>query len=361
MLSSIYGCPPEAVFSMPFSLRSILLPALLLALAVAAVGCGGGDEEDAAVPGDAVAVVGDKEISRARFDLLITQAEATFKARKQEFPKLGTPEYEQLKQAVLRSLIEEAEFQVGAEELGIEVSEEDVDKRLEELKQEFFQGNEEKYKQELEKQGLSEQQVRAQLRNQLLSERIFKEVTKDVEVTDQEVEDYYEENKAQFGTPQSRNVRHILVKSKAKADELYARIKGGADFAPLARKFSQDPSSAEQGGKFAAEKGATVPPFDKAVFSLKTGQLSKPVKTEFGWHIIEATSVIKPASTKPLSEVEQSIRQQLLQQQQNDAMNKWVADLKKRLAGDIAYAAGFKPAPTTTAPTTGGDGATTTG
>jgi foldase protein PrsA len=344
---------------MPFSLRSILALALL-ALVLAASACGSDDGGSADVPGDAVAVVGDKEIPRERFDRLVTQAKATFEARKQDFPETGTQEYEQLKQAIVRSLVEEAEFQIGAEELGIEVSDEDVDKKLDELKQQFFQGDEEKYKQELEKQGLTEEQVRDQLRNQILSERIFKEVTKDVKVTDKQVQDYYDQNKAQFETPQSREVRHILVKSKAKADQLYAQIKAGADFGQLAKKFSQDPSSAEQGGNFTAEKGATVPPFDRTVFSLKTGELSKPVKTQFGWHVIEALSAIKPASTKPLSEVEKDIRQQLLQQAQNDAMNKWVADLKKRLSGDISYAAGFRPAPTTTS-SGGVTGATTTG
>ena len=341
---------------MPFSLRSILVVSAVALLLGLTAGCGSDDGGTAQVPGDAVAVVGDKEISKERFDRLVSQAKETFKARKQSFPEIGTPEYEQLKQAVVRSLVEEAEFQVGAEELGIEVSEEDVDKELEDLKQQFFQGDDDKYNEELKKQGLSEEQVRDQLRNKILSERIFKEVTKNVKVTDQDVQDYYDENKAQFATTESREVRHILVKTKAKADQLYAQIRAGADFGKLAEKFSQDPSSAQQGGKFKAEKGTTVAPFDKTVFALKTGQLSKPVKTQFGWHIIQALSAIQPASTKPLSEVEKDIRQQLLQQKQNDAMNKWVADLKKRLAPDVSYAAGFKPAPTTTTSAT-----TTTG
>jgi parvulin-like peptidyl-prolyl isomerase len=347
---------------MPFSLRSILVVVVLL-LALAAAGCGS-DESSGEISGDAVAAVGDKEISKEKFDRLLAQAEKTYKARKQDFPAVGSPEYDQLKQAILRSLIEQAEFEIGAEELGIEVTDEDVDNRLRELKQQFFQGNEEKYKAELEKQGLSEEQVRDDIRSRLLSERIFKEVTKDVKVTDQDVSDYYEENKAQFQTPASREVRHILIacdkpaacrEAKQKADGLYARIRAGADFAQLAKKNSDDPTSAAQGGKFSAQKGATVPPFDKAAFELKTGELSKPVKTQFGWHIIEAVSAIKQASTRPLSEVEGDIRQQLLQQKQNDAMNKWVTGLRSRLADEIVYAPGFKPAPTTTT------GATTTG
>lgn len=341
---------------MPFSLRSILVVATLL-LAFAAAGCGSGDDgSSGSVSADAVASVGGEEISRETYDRLIGQAEKTYKARKQEFPKVGTPEYEQLKQAIVRSLVEQTEFKIGAEELGIEVSDEDVEKRLDELKQQFFQGDEEKYKKEIEKQGVTDEQVREDVRNRLLSERIFKEVTKDVKVTDQEVSDYYDENKTQFETPASREVRHILIacdkpaacrRAKEKADDLYRQIRAGGDFAQLAKKNSDDPSSAEQGGKFTAQKGATVPPFDRTVFALKTGELSKPVKTQFGWHIIEATSAIEPASTRPQAEVEKDIRQQLLQQKQNDAMNKWVAALKKRLADEIDYAPGFQPPATT--------------
>jgi parvulin-like peptidyl-prolyl isomerase len=347
---------------MPFSLRSILVFTVLL-LAFATAACGS-DQDSGNVSDDAVAAVGDKEIPKQKFDRLIAQAEKTYKARKQDFPAVGSPEYDQLKQAILRSLIEQVEFEIGAEELGIEVSDEDVDKRLDELKQQFFQGDEEKYKEELEKQGLSEEQVRDDIRSRLLSERIFKQVTKDVKVTDQEVSDFYEENKAQFQTPASRQVRHILIacenpascrKAKQKADDLYAQIRSGADFGELAKTNSDDSSSAAQGGKFNAEKGATVPPFDKTVFALDTGELSKPVKTQFGWHIIEAVGAIKPESTRPLSEVEKDIREQLLQQKQNDTMNKWVSALRKRLADDVEYAAGFRPAPKTST------GAATTG
>jgi foldase protein PrsA len=328
---------------MVFPVRIVaLLTALVFALAAA--GCGGTDDAAQEVPEDAVAVVGDKEVSKAEFDRVLAQAKTTFKARKQEFPETGSPEYEQLKQAIVRSLVEQKQFELGAEELGISVSDEEIDKRLEELKKQFFGGDEKKYQAELEKQNLTEEQVRTDLRARLLSEKIFKEVTSDVKVTDADVKAYYEQNKSQFGTPATREVRHILVKTKAKAQQLYDQIAAGGNFAALAKQHSLDPSSKEQGGKFTAQKGATVPPFDKAAFALKTGEVSEPVKTQFGWHIIEALAAAKPASTKPLSGVEKEIRQQLSQTKQNDAMNKWVEDLKKELEGEITYAAGFRPA-----------------
>jgi parvulin-like peptidyl-prolyl isomerase len=310
---------------MPFYPRSIFaLAALLLVLALAA--CGGGEEESAAdVPEDAIAVVGDKEIARADYERLLDQAEKTFKAREQDFPQTGTPEFEQLRQAIVRSLIEQKQFEIGADELGIEVTDEEVDKRLEELKEQFFEGDEEKYQAELEKQGLTGEQVLADVRSRVLSEKIFEEVTKDIEVTEQAVKDHYEQNKAQFETPATRTVRHILVEKKATANDIYRQLRNGGSF---------------------------VAAFDKTAFSLETGELARPVKTQFGWHLIEAVSAIKPKSTRPLSEVEKDIRQQLLQQKQNEAMNKWVEELRQRLEGDTAFAVGFKPAPAQT--TTGG-------
>lgn len=338
---------------MPLHLRSILALAAL-SLAFVAAGCGGGGDDSAEdVPDDAVAVVGDEEITRAEYQRLLDQAEKTFEARKQEFPATGTPEFEQLRQAIVRSLVEQKQFEVGAEELGISVTEEEIDERLDELKQQFFNGDEEKYEAELAKQGLSEEQVRRDVRARLLSEKIYEEVTKDVKVTDEAISRYYEENKAQFETPATREVRHILVKKKGQADDIYRQLRSGGDFAALAKEFSQDPASKDQGGKFEAQQGATVPPFDRAAFSLETGELSAPVKTQFGWHVIEALSAVKPKATKPLSEVEADIRQQLLQQEQNEAMNTWVEELKERLDDETVYAVGFKP-PEPGETTTGG-------
>ncbi len=233
---------------MPFWTRFIALLAAL-ALAVAAAGCGGDDGGDDAsdidVPADAIAVVGDKEISKEEYDRLLASAEKTYEAREQEFPAAGTPEFAQLRNAIVRSLVEKAQFEIAAEELDVTVTDEDVDKRLTELKEQFFEGDEQKYKDELEAQGLTEEQVRTDLRTRILSEKVFEKVTNQVEVTDDDVQAYYEENEAQFETPASRDVRHILVKSKAKADQLHAQLEGGADFAKLARQFSTDPASEE--------------------------------------------------------------------------------------------------------------------
>ena len=343
---------------MPFWTRYIALFAAL-ALAVAAAGCGGDDGGDDAsdieVPENAIAVVGDREITKEEYDRLLASAEKTYEAREQEFPAAGTPEFAQLRDAIVRSLVEQAQFEIAAEELDVTVTDEDVEKRLDELKEQYFEGDEQKYKDELEAQGLTEEQVKSDLRTRLLSEKVFEQVTNQVEVTDEDVQAYYEENEAQFATPASRDVRHIVVKSKAKADQLHAQLESGANFAKLARQFSTDEASKKDGGKFTAQQGATVAPFDKAAFALETGELSQPVKTQFGWHLIEAVGDVEEASTQELSAVEEQIRETLLEEKKNTRINTWIAELRKRFEDRIAYAPGFEPPPPAETTTGAGD------
>jgi parvulin-like peptidyl-prolyl isomerase len=337
---------------MPFWIRTVALVAAL-ALGVAAAGCGGDDDgETADVPDGAIAVVGDREIPKAEYDRLVSQAKKTYEARDQEFPAAGTPDFAQLRNAIVRSLVEQTEFEIAAEELEVQVSDADVEKRLEELKEQFFEGDQAKYEAELEKQGLTDAQVRTDVRTRLLSERIFEEVTKDVQVTDQEIQAYYDENKAQFETPASREVRHIVVKQKARADDIYRQLRQGGNFVALAKRYSTDQGSKAEGGKLTAQQGATVPEFDETAFELETGELSRPFKTQFGWHIVEATSAVKPKATQELSDVESQISDQLLEEQKNARINEWIEELRTRFEDEVAYAPGFEPPPAET--TTGG-------
>ena len=144
------------------------------------------------------------------------------------------------------------------------------------------------YQKQLKQQGLSIQQVTDDIKAQLVSELIFKKVTNNVKVTDADIQKYYKSHLSQYGTPEQRDIAHILVKKKALADQLYTQVQGGANFAALAKKYSQDPGSKKQGGKLTISKGQTVAPFDQTAFLMKTGEVSHPVKTEFGYHIIKA-------------------------------------------------------------------------
>src|SRR5205823_633476 len=94
--------------------------------------------------------------------------------------------------------------------------------------------------------------------------------------------------------------------------------------------------------------GQTVPQFDKVAFSLKTNEISAPVHTTYGWHIIQALSAVKPAAQTPLKDVKETIRQQLLQTKKSDKSRKWLDDVKKSYAKSIRYQVGYVPQTTAT-------------
>jgi parvulin-like peptidyl-prolyl isomerase len=328
----------------------ILVLAALVALLAA--GCGGGGNES--VPSDAVAQVGDETITKAEFDQLLSQAKRSYSSQKRPFPKAGSPEYEQLKNQAVQYLVQRAEFAQKAKDLDVDISDKQIQDRLKQIKEQYFGGSQTKYEKQLKQQGLTDKQVRDDIRAQLVSEAIFKKVTGDVKVSDADVKKYYNSHQTQYGVPEQREIAHILVKKKALADQLYNQIKAGANFAALAKKYSQDPGSKNQGGKLTVSKGQTVAPFDQTAFLMHVGQVSHPVKTEFGYHIIKALGPIKPAKTTPFSQVKESIRQQLAQQKKNEAMSSWVNDVKKEYSKKVDYQVGYAPPSTSTAATTTG-------
>jgi len=334
---------------MASSLRK-LLPLLLLALiALPVAGCGSSDESKTVPPG-AVALVGDKPIEKGDLDRLLAQAKANYEAQKQDFPAVGTPDYQNLRGTLLRGLVQQSQWEQAGGAMGVEVSDQDVDTRLDALKQQYFKGDEEKFKTELEKQGLTEEALRDQLRAKLLSDKLYKTILDKVQVTDADIKAYYDSHKAQFMQPESREVQHILVKQRSLADEIYAKLKNGADFAALAKKYTQDPGSKGDGGKFTAYQGKTVKPFDKFVFSAKVGELSHPIKTSFGWHVIEVLSDTKPAAPQPLADAKDQISGTLLKQKQDQALKDWVKDAESKYP--VTYATGYAPPPTSTATST---------
>ena len=356
------------------NLARITLAVLGATAALVASGCGG----SASVPSGSVAIVDGTEIMRDELDQLLERAKKGYEASKQEFPKVGTPEYQSLQTQYVAYLVQREELAQAAADLGIVVTKKDVDKAEDELVKSRFEGNEKEYEKALKQQGLTPEEYRQTLETSVLAQKLFDEVTKDTKVTDQEVLAYYAQNQSQYGTPESRDVRHILIaepvdpgckpsqptdptpkscevdfeKSKAKADQIYAELQGGADFAELAKKNSADPGSKDAGGKLTISRGQTVPEFDKTAFELDQGEISKPVKTQYGYHVIEAISPVRTAKTTPLDKVRASIRATLLQQKRNETISAWVEDLRKKYDSKVTYAAGYEPPEIPEAPTT---------
>ena len=334
----------------------IALIALALAGVFIAAGCG---SDKQSVGANDVAVVGDQTISKAQFDRLIDQAKKNYQANHQKFPETGTTQYIALRKQAMQFLVQRAEFEQKAEDMGIKVTDSDVDKQLATIKSQYFGKNgkcdstcESKFQAELKKQNLSLDQVREDVRASVIQNKLYEKVTAGVTVSDKEIADYYKKNKQQYIQPASRDVRHILVKKKALADQIYQQVTHGGNFAALAKKYSTDTSSKNSGGKMTISKGRQVPEFDKVAFALKTHEVGKPVKSTYGWHVIEAlTPITKPSVTK-LSEVKTAIRQQLVQQKKQDEMRKWVDETSKDFKSKTTFQVGYEPPATTNAATT---------
>lgn len=325
--------------------RVSLTVILALGLAVFAAACGGDGNSSRAVPADSVAVVGDQAIPKSEFDDLITYAKRSYEAQKRPFPKVGTPEYVQLRDQAMTFLVQRTQFEVKADELKIDVSDDAVDKRIDQYVKERHQGDKKKFDAELKSQGLSPEQARDIIRANLIQEAIFKKVTAEAKVSDAEIRTYYDKNKAQYGTPETRVVRHVLVKpnQKALADRLYNDLKAGGDWKAIAKKHSQDPASKNLGGRMTATKGQLVPEFEETAFTIGDNGISKPVKTQYGWHIIQALGPVKKSKATPYDQVKEAVRQQLLQEKKNKDMEKWVAGMRKDLNDETTYQVGYKP------------------
>lgn len=152
-----------------------------------------------------------------------------------------------------------------------------------------------------------------------------------VQIPEAQLRAYYDSHKDDFRTPERVKVRHILLqttgkspdevkKIKAKAEELLKQAKSGADFAELAKKNSQDPGSAVNGGDLGwVVRGQTVKNFENAAFSLKPGQISDLVTTEYGFHIIKVEDK-EAAGLQPFDKVKDQISAELSKQQVNDKM-----------------------------------------
>lgn len=165
--------------------------------------------------------------------------------------------------------------------------------------------NNELYKKELEKTAES-----------LLKQFAIRELLSNVTVTDEEIAEYYNTHKDQFKSEESVRASHILVDSEETANEIYEKLNNGESFEEAAKEFSKCPSKEKGGDLGYFTKGKMVKEFEEASFELATDELSKPVKTQFGYHIIKVLDK-KEAGSKSLEEVGYSISQQLTAMKQN--------------------------------------------
>jgi len=342
---------------MEMKTRLPFLPLALVLIALLAA-CGGGGNSGP-VPADAIAQVDSVPVTKSSFTAMMSLACAKYKAQGQACPKVGTPTYSSLRDYSVTVLVQQEELAQEAKKLGVTVTQKDIDKQVEQIKKTYYKGSEKQFEDALKKAGVTLAPLEQyELGPNLLGQKLQAKVTSDVKVSDAAAQKYYNQNKASFTTPKTREVRHILVNSKSLADQIETKLQNGASFAALAKKYSKDTGSAAHGGKLCVAHGGTsgacqqtVAPFDKTAFSLKTNEVSQPVKSVYGYHIIQALGPVKPAHTQTFEQVKSQIQGNLASQQKQTAWQAWLAKMTKDFKGKVEYQSGYEPA-TTTTPTT---------
>jgi parvulin-like peptidyl-prolyl isomerase len=362
------------------ALGAFFVPAALVA------GCGG-------VPGNAVATVDGNSIEKSQFDHWLTVASksggqataappkppkftACIAQKRKTTPKpaKGQPkvtdsqlkaqckqEYESLRDQVLQLLISFQWIEGEAKAMNIKVSDKEVQASFDKQKKQAFP-KEADFQKFLKDSGQTQADIIKRVRLDTLSNKIRDKVTKGKDkVSDAQVAAYYNKNKARFAQPERRDLRIVLTKDKAKAEQARKAIAGGQPFAKVAKKYSIDQASKAQGGKLpAVAKGQQEKALDAAIFKAKKGQLTGPVKTQFGYYVFDV-SKITPASQQTLDQAKATIKQTLASQNQQKALDKFVKSFRKRWKAKTECQDGYRtqdcknapkatPTPTATAP-----------
>jgi foldase protein PrsA len=230
-------------------------------------------------------------------------------------------EYDLLKEQVMQFLIQAEAVEQEAEERDVTVTDEEVQSQFEDLKEQSFP-NDEQFQQFLETSGMTEDDLLFRVRLDLLISEIRDDVlAEEGDVSDEEIEAYYEENKDQppIGQPEQREVRVVVTESEEEAEEARQAIEDGDSWERVAKEFSIDPASRDRGGKLTVQEGAEEGEFDEAVFSAEEGELTGPIETELGWYVFEVTDVRKP-KTESLEDSREAIVQIIQAEREQEAL-----------------------------------------
>ncbi|HEY6695099.1 MAG TPA: peptidyl-prolyl cis-trans isomerase [Solirubrobacteraceae bacterium] len=337
------------------AVRLVLALCALAAIVAVGAGCGG-------VPGNAVAEVDGTAIDKDQFNHWMNVAAKTsgqpsatvpdspdFKnciAEKRKTapkPAKGQPkttdeqlkdqckqEYDALRDQVMQLLTSFQWIEGEAEEQGIKVSDAEVRKSFEEQKKQSFPKDAD-YKKFLKDYNQTEDDILQRVKLDLLSNKIRDKIIKGKDkVSDAQIQDFYNKNKERFAQPQRRDLRIVLTKTEAKANQAKAALESGESWKTVAKKYSIDEASKAQGGKLPAQaKGTLEKSLDQAVFKAKKGQITGPVKTQFGYYVFEVEKVQK-ATKQTLEQAKETIRQTLQSQNQQKALDKFVSDFQKK-------------------------------
>ena len=158
-----------------------------------------------------------------------------------------------------------------------------------------------------------------------------------------EIERYYDSHKTHYGRPATRKVRYILVASEALATKIAAQLRSGADFAALAQRYSKNTASAKAGGAITISQGNSIAELARAAFKLKTGAISQPVHTRYGWNIVEAVGPVHPGKFTPLPKIAGELRATIVKAKKQVRWTAFLARVQKQFEGSVHYQAGYAP------------------
>lgn len=332
----------------------LLLLLIMIGMLVSVQGC---KEE---LPEGVIAMVGQSPISQGQLDKI----EAVYKTAGQAPDEDRQPaEYSSFKLKLVEYLVTLEVMRQEASEYGVTITSADVDARLQQIKQ-MFLGNEQKFNDALAKQKLTLEELTQAIKESLWFEKMKAAVTEGVTLTEDEVRAYYDAHASEYVEQESREVRHILISpfvdaagnevpgaptqddwdaAKSEAESIRSQILNGADFVTAVEEYSDDATSRDKGGELGpVVRGQTVPAFEEVVFALQKDELSQPVKTGSGYHLIEVT-VITPENQLSYDLVKEKIRTTLLEQKRAAAWEQWLAD-KMAVLG-VVYRDGYAPPP----------------
>jgi hypothetical protein len=320
-----------------------VLGALLLA------GCGSSSSGSDVPPGAVATVDGTPiTITDLRTTLRIAQL-----SMKSSYPLPGTTDWIALRQRALEALAHDAELRAWAHNLGVTVTPSAVDAALKQTLSSAFPGtapgsiDEDKVNAEFRRTGMTRDLLRHRIETKLLAQAASDKIADSPSVTDAQVLAQYNKDKATlYAQPERRRVRHILVKDEALANRLYSQLSSSdADFAALAKQYSTD-STKDRGGDLGiVNRTSLVKPFADVAFTLNEGVVSQPVKTQFGWHLIEPTGPVLPKGTRPLdATLKAQIHSQLVQEQRQKQIARQFDLAVIDLSRNIKFAPGYAPA-----------------
>ena len=228
-------------------------------------------------------------------------------------------------QAALDSLISQKLVELEAKEQNITATDAEVQKELDEVAE--YYGGLDVFEQSLKTYNLTLEDVKEDLAVQVKLEKLMK---LKINVTDNEIQEYFTANKELYDVEEQVKASHILVDTEEKAQEIRQKLEAGGDFAELAKTNSQDTTNKDQGGDLGTiSRGQMVEEFEEAAFSLPVGEISQPVKTEYGYHIIKVTEKI-PAREGTLAENKEGIRDTLFNQKMQTEYSAWLDEQYKK-------------------------------